>query len=286
MTVLTARCGHYSPANPFPAAELAYIQWDNTTVSGGNTLDGCSLVDTDGDGNANAAICATLQRETSTSTKLKVWPTYTCNDSRSDRCAGAARVDSDTSAVSDEGAAGCSDPVLVTGAFAGQGGVPGTDEDTRVYCTITQAQLGTPASFSLRNTCSHPSAEPNSDPSDCVLKVRINAAGTPASVVPVVPNASLSLTGNGVDAVGGTVGFALYPAPGGVCDLGQAAVVSAPAVALTGTGPYRASTSNSTVFVGTGGNVAAGTYGWVITYSGDANYNAATFSCVRQFTAN
>jgi hypothetical protein len=74
-----------------------------------------------------------------------------------------------------------------------------------------------------------------------VLTVRINAAGTPASVVPV---------------------------------------------ALTGTGPCRASTSNSTVFVGTGGNVAAGTYGWVITYSGDANYNTATFSCVRQFTAN
>ena len=33
--------------------------WDELTVSGANTLDACSLYDTDGDGFVNSALCVT-----------------------------------------------------------------------------------------------------------------------------------------------------------------------------------------------------------------------------------
>jgi hypothetical protein len=51
-------------------------------------------------------VVITPRRDTSTSTKLKVWITYTGNGTPSDRCAGTALVTDGTSAVSAEGAAG------------------------------------------------------------------------------------------------------------------------------------------------------------------------------------
>src|SRR5215213_10373997 len=35
--------------------------WDELSVSGNNTLDACSLFDTDGDGNVNFSVCATTK---------------------------------------------------------------------------------------------------------------------------------------------------------------------------------------------------------------------------------
>jgi hypothetical protein len=40
--------------------------------------------------------------------------------------------------------------------------------DTPIFCTIVLADVGA-TTAKLLNTCSYPSAEPNSDPSDCVL---------------------------------------------------------------------------------------------------------------------
>ena len=36
-----------------------YWKWDDTTISGKNTLDGCALFDSGSDGKVNSAICAT-----------------------------------------------------------------------------------------------------------------------------------------------------------------------------------------------------------------------------------
>ena len=42
--------------------------WDDTTTSGANTRDACSLFDTDGDGLANYAFCMTVDNTTTVST--------------------------------------------------------------------------------------------------------------------------------------------------------------------------------------------------------------------------
>ena len=58
--------------------------WDELSVNGANTLDGCALFDTDNDGFANRALCVS-----STDGVAFTAIAYTCNDSRVDRCAGA-----------------------------------------------------------------------------------------------------------------------------------------------------------------------------------------------------
>src|SRR6266508_4631736 len=55
--------------------------WDEISVSGNNTLDACSLYDTDGDGNVNFSLCVTDPTDDPIVTTL-----YTCGDDRVDRC--------------------------------------------------------------------------------------------------------------------------------------------------------------------------------------------------------
>src|SRR6266566_4374306 len=64
--------------------------WDETGTSGNNTMDACSLYDTDGDGNANLAVCVTTIDDPAVEHAVTL---YSCvTDSRSDRCIGAVVV--------------------------------------------------------------------------------------------------------------------------------------------------------------------------------------------------
>ncbi|MEX2557216.1 MAG: choice-of-anchor P family protein [Actinomycetota bacterium] len=152
--------------------------WDIVTISGNNTADGCALFDTDGDGLANSALCVTWGG--STPTQIAGSPRlFTCNDTRADRCAGAVQVPGTPEST-------CSVAVTNTDPFGPNvPNGPGTafPNDTTASCTIVLAEMG--AGAELLNTCSYPSAQPNSDPSDCVLIprdafIKIVKVATPA----------------------------------------------------------------------------------------------------------
>lgn len=124
--------------------------WDEISVNGANTLDGCALFDTDGDGFVNRAICiSTTDGVTFTKTA------YTCNDTRVDRCAGA---NTGTPAVST-----CSLGVTNTDPFPAGAENP---KDLTATCTPNASDSG---GGTLIDVCSYPSGQPNSDPSDCVM---------------------------------------------------------------------------------------------------------------------
>src|SRR5512133_3745039 len=55
--------------------------WDEISVSGSNTLDACSLYDTDNDGNVHFALCVTAPTDAPITVTL-----YTCGDDANDRC--------------------------------------------------------------------------------------------------------------------------------------------------------------------------------------------------------
>ena len=64
--------------------------WDEITVSGNNTLDGCALFDSDGDGDINLGICATVLKVNGPTggmfLKNGTVSIYTCSDAKNDRC--------------------------------------------------------------------------------------------------------------------------------------------------------------------------------------------------------
>lgn len=124
--------------------------WDEISVNGANTLDGCALFDTDGDGFVNRAVCiSTTDGVTFTKTA------YTCNDTRVDRCAGA---NTGTPAVST-----CTLAVTNTDPFTAGSEYP---KDLTATCTPVSADSGGGV---LVDVCSYPSGQPNSDPSDCIV---------------------------------------------------------------------------------------------------------------------
>jgi hypothetical protein len=134
-------------------------KWDDTAWSGKNTGDACSLFDTDGDGFANYAVCVTIGKPaTEKSTRV-----YSCGDTRADRCTGAAL----------EGTEGSTNFCTVSGPVSG----PFDGADTQATCNITLIEstlnLSGLDNGTFLNSCSYPSQEPNSDPSDCVHQIAI-----------------------------------------------------------------------------------------------------------------
>jgi hypothetical protein len=132
-------------------------QWDVTGLSGGNTGDACSLFDTNMNSKVNFAICVTIVNnpaEQSTSSPR----VYTCGDGKVDRCT-STYVQVPTANVN----SACTTNTNATDPFhAGQ-------KDTQAICHIDLADVGGPGVATLVNTCSYPSQEPTSAPSDCVL---------------------------------------------------------------------------------------------------------------------
>ena len=127
--------------------------WDEISVTGANTLDACSLYDTDGDGNVNFALCVTDPTDEPISVNL-----YTCGDNANDRCTQpAVEVDSFSST--------CSTSTQNTDPFPAGAAFP---QDRVASCNVALADVGA-SSAVLLDVCSYPSQQPNSDPSDCVV---------------------------------------------------------------------------------------------------------------------
>ena len=155
----------HAVANPTPNDLWVSWKWDVTSLSGGNTGDACALFDTDQSGSAGIgrvdfSICVTIGGSPAAQLTALSPRIYTCGDAKVDRC---------TSAV-----------VLVpkpygTACSVQQSGIDTSDPwhsgqtDTVAVCHVDLADVGGAASSKLINTCSYPSEQPNSDPSDCVL---------------------------------------------------------------------------------------------------------------------
>ena len=133
-------------------------KWDDTSWSGNNTGDACALFDTDGDGMVNSAICVTVGGKPLASQQANSPRVYTCGDAKVDRCTTPiTQVTSIQSACSVSAAATPTYPNNPSG------------NDTQATCHVLLADLGVSSPAALVNTCSYPSQQPNSDPSDCVL---------------------------------------------------------------------------------------------------------------------
>jgi hypothetical protein len=140
-----------------PSSLLVKWQWDQISWSGSNTGDACSLYDTDGDGNVNFSLCTTVSGGTPLAVSYQM---YSCNDTRPDRCNGTPSSTTSTCAASVQGSS--TNPV---DPFTSGSNYP---RDTVGTCTVNLADFGVPT-VTLIDVCSYPSAQPNSDPSDCVL---------------------------------------------------------------------------------------------------------------------
>jgi hypothetical protein len=246
--------------------------WDATSVSGKNTLDACTLFDSDNDLNANFALCATVGNS-SGSLVLKATTLYTCGDNRNDRCSSQSAVVTNPSADTQ-----C---VIVTGSatdpFLGGASYP---NDTRAFCTVVLADVGA-STAKLLNTCSYPSAEPNSDPSDCVLVPgRENPSATTAPKL--IPQDSAVVTGSagGGTASGtadGKIVFSLYAPADTTC---TGTPVFTQAIAVTGDATYTTTNSGDPSGTPAGYTITAdGTYRWKVVYNGDSKNNPFTIAC-------
>ena len=138
-----------------PTSLSVLWNWDETSVSGANTLDACALFDTDGDGNVNFSLCVTDPTDPGSIITVTL---YTCGDDKNDRCTSPVTSVPSFSST-------CSTSTQATDPFPAGANFP---NDRVASCNIVLADVGA-ASATLLDVCSYPSTEPNSDPSDCVI---------------------------------------------------------------------------------------------------------------------
>ena len=134
--------------------------WDDTGWSGSNTGDACTLFDTDNDTKANFSLCVTVEDDPAVQSSLSP-RLFICGDDKPDRCTNPQTQLFGFSST-------CTVAITNTQPFATGDDTP---FDTTATCHIVLADVGA-TSAKLLNTCSYPSNEPGSDPSDCVLIVR------------------------------------------------------------------------------------------------------------------
>ncbi len=149
---LTQLCVDYANV---PSTVATTWNWDDTSTSGANTMDACNLFDTDGDGYVNYSVCVTTEDDPAV---FKAVTTYSCGDDKIDRCTSPIGVVS-------SGTTECDVNQAATDPFEKGDSYP---TDTEGSCTIQLSTVGG-SSARLIDVCSYPSAEPNSDPSDCVI---------------------------------------------------------------------------------------------------------------------
>lgn len=153
---LTKMCYDYSGLSTSIATEW---NWDDTAWPGTNTGDACALFDTDGDGNANYATCVTIE-DGPPAVQVSGSPrVFSCNDTRSDRCAGDILIPSPGSYSTT-----CTVTQQATQPFPVGDSTP---NDTNASCTIFMSEVGG-GTAQLVDVCSFPSDVPHSDPSDCI----------------------------------------------------------------------------------------------------------------------
>ena len=99
--------------------------WDDTSWSGNNTGDACSLFDTDNDNLANYALCVQVGGNPTASYLSKLL--YTCDDTSAERCFGSVLVSPSAGTT-------CSASVLA-------GSNPFLGSDTVASCTVALADV-------------------------------------------------------------------------------------------------------------------------------------------------
>ena len=137
--------------------------WDEVAWSGNNTGDSCALFDdSDADANVDYAVCVTVKGspavQAANSPRI-----YSCNNGDVDNCTGSqlvAGVYTSSCGISKQS----TDPFA--GPAAKQKGAA-FPSDTVVTCSIAPAEVG--GITTVKDVCSYPSQQPNSDPSDCVV---------------------------------------------------------------------------------------------------------------------
>lgn len=152
---LTRLCVDYAGV---PTTISTTWNWDETSIPGGNTLDACNLFDTNNNGYADYAVCVTAGNSGG-SLVIQATTTYSCSDSKIDRCASPSSVVSNGGTTCTVTANVSSDP------FPAGDNSP---NDTQGSCAISLAAVGGSAT-TLIDVCSYPSASPTSVPSDCVI---------------------------------------------------------------------------------------------------------------------
>jgi hypothetical protein len=155
------------------------FNWDDTSWTGGNTGDACALFDTQPNGRADYALCVKVGGNPS---GYQATSLFTCNDSRSDRCAGPTTLwispthpsfppkpsTSDTVCAAARPAA--SDPFGTAGHGGGNdcNGSNCKAIDTVATCSVDMGDINA-TNANMINVCTYPSGEPNSNPFDCVI---------------------------------------------------------------------------------------------------------------------
>jgi hypothetical protein len=149
---------NFAATNPSPAT-TAYLRFDFsvTGLAGANTADGCWLVDSNQSGTVDRALCFSLSGNPLTLQQTRF---FTCNDSSATTCGAAAEVPS-SSVCGINAALATGQHLLVCG---------GDTADTAVECSSTLTDLGwTSGEIVLLRGCTYNSAQPNSNPSDCIV---------------------------------------------------------------------------------------------------------------------
>jgi hypothetical protein len=254
-------------------------KWDDTSWSGKNTGDGCSLFDSDGDGLVNFAVCVTVGTKNATELSTRV---YSCGDTRSDRCTNPILL------IGTEGVTSTNDWCSVASAT---GQFDATD--TQATCNISQlaADIGSAATgivgANLINTCSYPSQEPNSDPSDCVIIIaNVDVTVSTTSAGTITWTATLSDTASlNPSSATGSVTFKLYS--DNTCTDANLIWTSD----ADSTAPFSSGTTGGSPV---GGNVVTGTdnpttnlhYYWIATYTPSGAFNGNSSACGEANTIN
>ena len=159
--------------------------YDEADLSGGNTADACSLVDTDDDGNANFALCVLWGDDgddgNGTENVYLATRLYQCGDGAADRCDNTRTLlaedlnrDGDLADAGEALSGGpyastCSIAFGAADTFGSRTGAQASDvTDAQASCQLVLADFSSADAF-LTNVCSYPSQVPGSAPSDCVV---------------------------------------------------------------------------------------------------------------------
>lgn len=148
-------------------ATHAYLRFDFniTSITGANTVDGCWLVDVNQNGTVDRALCFSLNREPVAGNPLQLSESlfYTCNDSSATACGGDVVVTPNPAQCAINRAVGTADQILTC---------PADSDDTAVECSIPLVDLGwASGEVVLLSSCTSTSAQPNSSTFDCLADV-------------------------------------------------------------------------------------------------------------------
>jgi hypothetical protein len=149
---------NFAATNPSPAT-LSYLRFDfNVTgLAGANTADACWLVDSNQSGSVDRALCFSMSGNPLTLQQTRF---FTCNDTSAVTCGAATEVPS--------GALCAVNAALAAGQHLLTCG--GDTTDTAVECSVPMTNLGwTSGIIVLLRGCTFNSAQPNSNPADCIV---------------------------------------------------------------------------------------------------------------------